>query len=137
MKKTSTLFAPVRVVAQVAVLATALGAGISFSAQAAGSQSSFKEGILPILEKHCAECHAAGGQGEQASGLDLTSYEGVMKGTEHGPVVVPGDAFLSNMMVLIDGRAGPELKMPHGRKDLTRWEKTQIRRWINRGALND
>jgi len=53
------------------------------------------------------------------------------------PVVVPGDAFLSNMMVLIDGRAGPELKMPHGRKDLTRWEKTVLRRWINRGALND
>lgn len=99
--------------------------------------ASFAGEILPILTKHCAECHTAGGEGEQASGLDLSSYAGVMKGTSHGPVVVPGDAFLSNLMVLIDGRAGPELKMPHGRKDLSRWEKTLLRRWINRGALDN
>ena len=117
-----------------------LGAFVSVLAMpsvARADHASFKGEILPILTKHCSECHAAGGEGEQASGLDLTSYAGVMKGTVHGPVVVPGDAFLSNMMVLIDGRAGPELKMPHGRKDLSRWEKTLIRRWINRGAMDN
>ena len=132
MKNTSGYFAPVLVAAFTAVLAV----GVSMPV-AAADQASFKDGILPILTKHCSECHAKGGEGQQASGLDLTSYEGVMKGTVHGAVVVPGDAFTSNIMVLIDGRAGPELKMPHGRKDLSRWEKTLIRRWINRGALNN
>lgn len=111
--------------------------GLMASPAEAADNASFKNDVLPILEKHCSECHAAGGEGQEASGLNLTTYEGVMKGTTHGPVVVPGDAFLSNMMVLVDGRAGPELKMPHGRKDLTRWEKTLIRRWINRGALDN
>ena len=133
MKNTSGYFAPVLVAAFTAFLAV----GVSMPAVAAADHASFKGEILPILMKHCAECHAHGGEGQQASGLDLTSYEGIMKGTEHGKVVVPGDAFLSNIMVLIDGRAGPELKMPHGRKDLSRWEKTLIRRWINRGALNN
>lgn len=133
MKKISEISVPVFM----AAFAAALALSMPQAAEAAGDKAAFKEGIQPILTKHCSECHAAGGQGEQASGLDLTSYEGVMKGTSHGPVVVPGDAFLSNIMVLIDGRAGPELKMPHGRKDLTRWEKTLIRRWINRGALNN
>ena len=111
--------------------------GLAMPAAASADHATFEREILPILTKHCSECHAKGGQGQQASGLDLTSYEGVMKGTEHGPVIVPGDAFTSNMMVLIEGRAGPELKMPHGRKDLTKWEKTLLRRWINRGAKNN
>lgn len=120
-----------------AASAAAFALATALPAHAATKNASFKEDIMPILEKHCSECHTPGGQGEVASGLDLTNYEGVMKGTQHGPVVVPGDAFLSNLMVLIEGRAGPELKMPHGRKDLTRWEKTLIRRWINNDALNN
>lgn len=132
MKNTSGYFAPVLVAAFTAI--TALG--VTLPAHAADN-ASFKGQIIPILEKHCFECHTPGGEGQAASGLDLTSYEGIMKGTSHGPVVVPGDAFMSNLMVLVDGRAGPELKMPHGRKDLTRWEKTLLRRWINRGAQNN
>ncbi len=120
-----------------AAFSAALLVGAALPNNAQAERPSFKNEILPILTKHCSECHVKGGQGEKASGLDLTSYEGTMKGTSHGPIVVPGDAFLSNMMVLIEGRAGPKLKMPHGRKDLTRWEKTLIRRWINRGAQDN
>ena len=110
---------------------------LAIPASVRADHATFSDEILPILIKHCSECHSKGGEGQQASGLDLTSYEGVMKGTMHGPIIVPGDAFTSNIMVLIDGRAGPELKMPHGRKDLSKWEKTLLRRWINRGAKND
>lgn len=119
------------------ILLGAFIAGLVMPTGAAADHATFKDEVLPILVKHCAECHDKDGAGTKASGLDLSSYEGVMKGTKHGPVVVPGDAFLSNMMVLIEGRAGPELKMPHGRKDLSRWEKVILRRWINRGALNN
>ena len=130
MKKASSYIAPITA----ATFSMVFMLGLALPGNASADHATFKAEILPILTKHCSECHAKGGAGQQASGLDLTSYQGVMKGTSHGPVVVPGDAFLSNLMVLIEGRAGPELKMPHGRKDLTRWEKTLIRRWINRGA---
>ena len=120
-----------------ATFSTAFLVGVLIPSDGAADHAVFEEEILPILTKHCSECHSKGGVGQVSSGLDLTSYEGVMKGTSHGPIIVPGDAFLSNLMVLIEGRAGPELKMPHGRKDLSRWEKTLLRRWINRGALNN
>ena len=105
---------------------------------AAADHASFKDEINGILQENCVECHHPGGTGYEESGLDLTSYEGIMKGTKYGPVVIPGDAFSSNLLVLIEGRADKRIKMPHGgRKDLTKWQKVMIRRWVNRGAKNN
>ncbi len=105
---------------------------------AVADHASFKDEISLIFQEHCVECHQPGGDGYEKSGLDLTSYEGVMKGTNFGPVVVPGDAFTSNLLVLIEGRADKRIKMPHGgRKDLTKWQKVMIRRWVNRGAKDN
>lgn len=99
---------------------------------------SFETKIYPIFEKHCLECHRPGGTGYEISGLDMRTYASLMKGTKHGPVVNPGDAFTSNLMVLIEGRADSSLKMPHSeRRDLSRWEKQLIRGWINGGAKNN
>jgi len=119
------------------VFATAV-LGITLAPVPAGADhATFKDEIFPILKKYCVECHQAGGEGLEKSGLDLTSYEGVMKGTNHGPIVIPGDAFSSNLNVLVEGRASPELKMPHARKGLTKWERLMLRRWVNRGAKNN
>ncbi len=78
------------------VSAIALGAGIVTSAGimnaqnacAAGEAVSFKEDILPLLKWRCASCHEPGGAGYEKSGLDLTSYAGVMKGTKFGPMII-------------------------------------------------
>ena len=99
--------------------------------------ASFKDEIFPILEKFCVECHQPGGEGLEKSGLDMTSYEGIMKGTFYGPIVVPGDAFLSNLNVLIEGRAARQLRMPYHGKELSKWHRLLIRRWVNRGAKNN
>ena len=65
-------------------------AGLMLSATAhAGNQISFSKDVKPILKNNCVECHRPGGQGYLANGLDLTTYEGIMKGTRIGPVVVP------------------------------------------------
>jgi len=104
----------------------------------AADHASYLDEVLPIFQKHCTECHQPGEEGYEKSGLDLRTYEGVMKGTKFGPIVIPGDAFNSNLLVLIEGRASGQIKMPHGgRKDLSRWEKVILRRWINRGAQNN
>ena len=102
-----------------------------------GPRTSFAEDVFPIFKGRCIDCHRPGGQGYEASGLDLTTYEGVMKGTKHGPMVIPGDAESSNLMWLLDWRAGPELRMPHGTKKLSTCDRNEIRRWIMEGAKNN
>jgi hypothetical protein len=118
-------------------------AGLSSSAlivDACGQErqtTSFHEDVFPIFKGRCVDCHQSGGQGYQASGLDLTTYEGLMKGTKHGPMVIPGDPDSSNLMWLLDWRASPELRMPHGSKKLSVCDRTEIRRWISEGAKNN
>ncbi len=97
----------------------------------------FSEDILPIMKIRCIECHQPGGAGYQASGLDLRTYQGLMKGTKYGPIVIPGNAYLSNLNVLIEGRAANKLRMPHDGKKLSRCEIDSFRRWVNRGAKDD
>lgn len=98
---------------------------------------SFKEDVLPILQVHCASCHAPGGAGTEASGLNLTSYQGVMKGTKYGAMVVPGDPDTSNLMLLLDWRVSAQLRMPHDKKQLPAGERDTIRTWIRQGAKNN
>ncbi|MBF0124307.1 MAG: hypothetical protein HQL60_03085 [Magnetococcales bacterium] len=98
-------------------------------------QVSYKDDIQPIIQIRCLECHQVGGDGLAYSGLDLSSYEGLIKGTKHGPVVTPGDALSSNLNVLIEGRAG--IRMPHNRRSLTKCEQEMLRNWVNQGAKNN
>ena len=103
----------------------------------AASTQSFSEDILPLLKWRCAGCHQSGGEGLEKSGLDLTTYEGVMKGTKFGRMVIAGDANSSNLMLLIDWRASPKLRMPHNKKQLSKCDRDAIRAWINEGAKNN
>ena len=127
------------------VSAIALGAGIVTSAGimnaqnacAAGEAVSFKEDILPLLKWRCAGCHEPGGAGLEKSGLDLTSYAGVMKGTKFGAMIVPREPESSNLMLLLDWRASPALRMPHGQKQLSSCDRNSIRTWIRQGAKDN
>jgi len=99
---------------------------------------SFSKDVMPVLQQHCSECHMPGGVGEVASGLDLSSYEGTMKGTKFGAIVRPGDSASSTISILIEGRADPSINMPHGdRPPLTKEETGIIAKWINQGAKNN
>jgi len=99
---------------------------------------SFSQDIRPILDKYCVECHLAGGQGYEASGFGMASYEDLMKGTRNGPMIIAGDSLGSNMLVLMEGRADPSIKMPHGKSvSATSEELDTIRRWIDQGAKNN
>jgi hypothetical protein len=99
--------------------------------------TSFREDVFPIFKGRCIECHQPGGQGYEKSGLDLTSYDGLMKGTKFGRMVIPKDPESSNLLWLLDWRASPELRMPHGTKKLSTCDRDAIRRWIREGALNN
>ncbi len=49
----------------------------------------FETQVRPILVEHCQQCHGAK---KQQADLRLDSLEGALKGGEHGPALVPGDA---------------------------------------------
>jgi hypothetical protein len=98
---------------------------------------SFKDDILPLLKWRCSSCHELGGSGYEKSGLDLTSYAGVMKGTKFGPMVIPREPETSNLMLLLDWRVSPALRMPHGKKQLFSCDRSSIRTWIRQGAKDN
>ncbi|OGS91565.1 MAG: hypothetical protein A2Z95_09375 [Gallionellales bacterium GWA2_60_18] len=108
--------------------------------KAAGSKEvSFKNDIQPILHDHCVSCHSPGGKGTMKSGLDLTSYETLMKGTVFGPVVIPGDSASSTFTKLLTG-TNKGLKMPAGLNasgTLDRQYILLMRNWVKQGAKNN
>jgi Planctomycete cytochrome C len=99
---------------------------------------SFQKDVVPILDQHCKSCHLPGQPGYVVSGFEVGSYESLMKGTQFGPVVLPGDPLTSVLVMLIEGRVDPSLRMPHG--DATTPTPEQIltiRRWVEQGAKNN
>jgi len=111
---------------------------LAWQAYAAGpAPISYADDVAPIFKGRCISCHQPGGQGFEKSGLDLTTYAGLMKGTKFGPMVVPGNPDTSNLMWLLDWQASPELRMPHGKKQLSSCDRDAIRNWIREGAKDN
>jgi mono/diheme cytochrome c family protein len=105
--------------------------------QTSQSKMSFRDDVMPIFVGRCVACHQPSAEGTAKSGLDLTSYAGVMKGTKFGPMVIPGDPNSSNLMRLLDWRVSPEIRMPHGKKQLSTCDRDAIRAWILEGAKDN
>jgi hypothetical protein len=100
---------------------------------------SFKHDVQPILHDYCINCHSPGGKGWAKSGLDLNTYEGLMKGTKFGPVVVPGNSETSTFTKLLTG-TNKGLKMPMGLNDAGTLDRRYIltlKQWVEQGAKNN
>ena len=120
------------------IILAGMAVGINGCAKENKAPVSYAKQIRPIIDSRCIECHATGGQGFEASGLNMETYEGLLKGTKFGPVIKPSDALSSTLMILIDGRADPSINMPHGdREPLTGEQIKLFEEWINQGALNN
>lgn len=120
-----------------AAMSAILTAATWSSGAAAQDAVSFKEDVYPVIELRCLECHQPGGDGYETSGLDLRSYEGLMKGTKFGSIVTPGHAFESNLIAVIDQRTDPKIWMPHNRKRLSKCERLLFRFWVSQGARDN
>ncbi len=99
---------------------------------------SFKKGIQPILDDYCVSCHKPEGKGFEKSGLDLRSYQGVLKGTRFGSVVKPGDSFTSILIQVVEGRVHAAIRMPYGMSGgLSRENIGLLKRWVDQGAKDN
>jgi Protein of unknown function (DUF1553)/Protein of unknown function (DUF1549)/Planctomycete cytochrome C len=83
----------------------------------------FEAKIRPILAEHCFKCH---GTKKLEAGLRLDSREGILRGTDSGPVVVPGHPEKSPLIDAIGHAAAikmpPKSKLPgEAIDDLTKW----------------
>src|ERR1700688_4471048 len=94
----------------------------------AAEKISFSHDVAPILSAKCIQCH---GQVSLMSNLDLRGREAALKGGQHGPVIVPGDADSSHLYRHLTGRELPQ--MPLG-GHLTDAEIATIKNWIDSGA---
>ncbi len=119
------------------ILRAALLSGVAILIACSPKNVSYSKAVQPILSKNCSECHAPGKPGLEASGLDTTSYASLMKGGKFGALVKPGDAFTSALNMLVEGRAHPSIRMPHGKEKLPAADIETLKSWVNQGAKND
>lgn len=98
---------------------------------ATGSTVAYSE-VQTILTRSCVGCH---GETNPKEKLNLTSYETLMKGSEHGPVLVAGDPDNSKIIHALKGQ-GME-RMPFKAPALPEEEIAKFEAWIKAGAKNE
>ena len=91
--------------------------------------------IQPIFDSSCTGCHNPSSGGWSNHQLDLTSYSGLISGSENGDMVVPGDASSSVLYDRIIRENSEQGDMPPGNSQLDESEIVLIELWINEGAL--
>ncbi len=93
------------------------------------SSEFFRQKISPILSTRCLACHS---DAMKSSGLSLESAEGLKKGGEHGPVVVPRSPSTSRLYRRVAHLEEPY--MPMGLDPLPAAEVELLKQWIEKGA---
>ena len=93
----------------------------------------FAHEIVPILRKHCAECHA--GDNRKGS-FSINTRSEVLKGSENGPVLDIGKADASRLVELVLSEAEDERMPPEGKR-LEKNEVDLLKRWIDGGMAWD
>jgi hypothetical protein len=88
-----------------------------------GVAATYEASIGPLLQARCGSCHGETG----IKGLNVTTYQSLMKGSESGAVVVPNDPQAS---LLVQKQSGT---LPHFGQ-LTPEELDLLITWINAGA---
>src|SRR5260221_4681106 len=92
----------------------------------------FEKRIRPLLAEHCYQCHSA--ESEKLKGkLMLDSQEGLLKGGETGPAVVPGDPERS-LLIKAVRYTYKDLQMPPKNKKLFGRQISDLAAWVKMGA---
>ncbi len=90
----------------------------------------FERRIRPLLAAECHECHGAK---KQKGGLRVDFRDGLLKGGDSGPALVPGDAAKSRLIQVIR-HADPDAAMPKDRPKLADAVIADFVTWVNQGA---
>jgi cytochrome c553 len=100
-------------------------------ASAAEDMAFFEAKIRPVLVGHCHSCHSAEAE-KIKGGLLLDTREGIRRGGDTGPAVVPGEVTRS-LLVRAVRHEDPDLEMPP-KKKLPAEVIADLEKWIAMGA---
>src|SRR6267142_4332798 len=90
----------------------------------------YQDHILPLVEANCSKCHNAD---KKKADLDLTSYQGAVKGSGSGAVLVSGNLDGSKLWKAITHAEEPN--MPPNRPKLDDKDLDLFKKWILGGLL--
>ncbi len=88
--------------------------------------------IAPIFTKYCTGCH---NDDDREGKFSLESFRSLQKGTEKGPVILPGDPKSSLMIRVLTGAAKPSMP-PKGEPRPEAREIAIIAAWIEAGRTD-
>lgn len=112
------------------LLAIAITLTTSVAVAADAAPPDFSEHVAPMLRKYCVGCHSA----DEAEGkLVLDSFDAIGKGGEHGPILVPGKADESRVVLMLEKKVEPFMP-PEGSEAPTAEEVALLKAWIAAGA---
>lgn len=94
---------------------------------------SYAKQVKPFLAKYCLECHNAE---DAKGGLVMESFQTLLKGSDKGPVIVPGKPEESRLVLLPEGKAKPAMP-PKKAKQPKPAEVAVLRAWVAAGAKDD
>lgn len=101
---------------------------------AAGSLAAavdFDHEVVPLLRKHCGECHT----GDKRKGsFSMNTRASLLEGGENGVAVVPSDAAKSKLLELV-ASADPDVRMPPKGAGLSAAEQATLKAWVAEGAV--
>ena len=119
--------------AEMRMLSPILAAAASLSALGAAEPASYYTEVRPLLQVHCSGCHQPA---NMLSGLDITTYEGILRGgAKHGSSLVKGNPENSPLVGLVTGNLEP--RMPMGGAELAPEAVDLLTRWVREGAEDD
>jgi hypothetical protein len=104
--------------------------GSKAQAQRSPSEISFERDVAPILHDNCIACHSSQ---LKSGGLQIETYQDLMKGGASGAVVLAGRSNESKLALMLEGRAQPRMPMGGALKPA---EIELIKAWIDAGARN-
>jgi len=94
----------------------------------------YSEHVQPIFKNNCLSSGCHNSQ-NRANGLDLTSWESLVRGSDFGAVIISGHGEHSHLVEHLKGEAEP--RMPLNRAPLPEEQIEFIERWVEEGARND
>jgi cytochrome c553 len=118
------------VIALFGSLAAAWQAPLPAIAAGSAAEELFESKVRPVLAGKCFRCH---GGDKVRGGLRIVTRAALLKGGNHGPAIVPGDADKS-LLIQAVRFAHDEIKMPPG-KQLPAAVVDDLAAWVNGGAV--
>jgi hypothetical protein len=105
-------------------------AGLLLTTSLGAAPVDFAHEVVPILRKHCSECHTGD---KKKGGLSMNTRASLLEGGENGAVVTAGQAQKSKLLEAIVS-ADPDLRMPPKGDRLSPTEVATLRAWFEQGA---